>query len=224
VDLHLSISSDALSSIIGGTLGFLSDLFGSIFPVILDLDGNGVDITPLGSSTAAFDVDHQPGREHTAWVGPHDGLLAIDLGPGGRPGPDGIIDQTDEISFTGSAPGASSDMAALRQVFDTNQNGRLDIGDDRWDEFRVWQDTNSDGISQPSKLHTLHDMGIDSIGLDPASLALRLPDGSAISGVSIFTRTDGSIGMAGDVGLAFGGGAWPWPDKMQGAVYDSLLH
>ena len=54
-----------------------------------------------------------------------------------------MIDQTKEIVFTAWAPGTTSDMAALRQVFDTNHNGALDAGDSRWSEFRVWVDMDS---------------------------------------------------------------------------------
>jgi hypothetical protein len=109
-------------------------------PVILDLDGDGVNVTQLGASSASFDMDGRAGRHHTAWLGGGDGFLAIDVAANGDAGPDGVIDQSKEIVFTEWAPGTTSDMAALRQVFDTNHNGALDAGDARWSEFRVWQD------------------------------------------------------------------------------------
>lgn len=120
-------------------------------PVILDLDGNGVDVTPLGSSSAFYNMDGGSGRIHTAWVGGNDGLLAIDLASNGRVGPDDVIDQAKEIAFSAWAPGSTSDMAALRQVFDTDRDGELSAGDERWDDFRIWQDSNGDGISQFSE-------------------------------------------------------------------------
>src|SRR5262249_37538611 len=98
-------------------------------PVVLALDGNGVDVVPLTASTAAFDMNGDGQRDRTAWAGPHDGLLAIDLGADGEGGPDGMIDQTKEIVFTEWAPGTGSDMAALRQAFDTNHDGKLDAAD-----------------------------------------------------------------------------------------------
>jgi len=75
-------------------------------------------------------------------------------------------------------------MAALRQVFDTNHDGKLDAEDDRWSEFRIWQDRNQDGISQASELVTLDQAGIQSIDLTPAGSAVHFADGSAISGTS----------------------------------------
>jgi hypothetical protein len=175
-------------------------------PVILDLDGNGVDVIPLGASSAFFDMDGAPGREHTAWAANADGFLVIDLGTDRNAGPDGVIDQTNELVFTRWAPGTTSDMAALRDIFDTNHNGLLDQGDSRWSEFRIWQDGNGDGVSQFGELNTLETMDIKSIGLDSSGPSQVLTDGSKIAGVSVFTRTGGTVGAAGDVGLAFDSG------------------
>jgi Ca2+-binding RTX toxin-like protein len=172
-------------------------------PVVLDLDGNGVDIVQLPDSTARFDMNGDGRRDATAWAGPADGLLAIDLGADGKSGADGVIDQTKEIVFTAWAPGTTSDMAALRQVFDTNHDGKLDAEDDRWGEFRIWQDRNQDGISQASELVTLDQAGIQSIDLTPAGSAVHFADGSAISGTSAYTRTDGTTGIAGDAVFAY---------------------
>jgi 20S proteasome alpha/beta subunit len=175
-------------------------------PVILDLDGNGIDIVPLGVSSAKFDMDGAGARVSTAWAGGNDGFLAIDLGADGSLNPDSVIDQTKEINFTQWAPGATSDMAALRQVFDTNHNGMLDPGDGSWSNFRVWQDANGDGLSQPGEVKALADRGITGINLTPTGPAQQLPDGSVIQGLSTYTRADGTTGLAGDVALAFDAG------------------
>jgi hypothetical protein len=172
-------------------------------PVILDLDGNGVDVTPLGASAASFDMNGDGAREHTAWAGRNDGILAIDLDGSGDAGPDGVIDQTKEIIFSAWVPGTTSDMAALRQVFDTNHNGVLDAGDARWSEFRVWQDADGDGVSRPDEVKTLEQLGIASIDLNPNGPATTFGDGSTIQGLSIYTRVDGTTGAAGDVSLAY---------------------
>lgn len=181
-------------------------------PVILDLDGNGVDVTPLGSSSAFYNMDGGLGRVHTAWVGGNDGLLAIDLAANGGTGPDEVIDQAKEIAFSAWAPGSTSDMAALRQVFDTNRDGELSAVDERWAEFRIWQDSNGDGISQFEEVHQLSDFGICSISLNPTGNPSVLSDGSVIQGLSNYTRTDGTTGLAGDVGLAIDPG-WRLPDQ-----------
>ena len=172
-------------------------------PVVLDLDDNGINLVQSTLSSAYYDMDGQSGKEHTAWTSSGDALLAIDLGANGGARPDGVIDQTKEIVFTAWAPGVTSDMAALRLVFDTNHNGELDPGDGRWSEFRVWQDANGDGTSQAGEVRTLDQVGIKSIGLEPIGPAHVLSDGSSISGLSNFVWNDGHVGIAGDVSLAY---------------------
>src|SRR3954451_1156869 len=107
-------------------------------------------------------------RVPTGWSAGHYDLLAIDLESGGQFGADGGINQTREINFTLWAPGTTSDLQGLRQVFDTDHDGKLDPGDTRWNDFRVWADANQDGVSQRGELMTLADLGITSIDLNPS--------------------------------------------------------
>ena len=44
-------------------------------------------------------------------------------------------------------------------------NGRLDPGDARYGEFRVWMDRDGDGVGDPGEVLTLAEAGIDGIGL-----------------------------------------------------------
>jgi hypothetical protein len=44
-------------------------------PIVIDLDGDGVEISPLGGSAARFDYDGDGFEELSAWVGKDDGLL-----------------------------------------------------------------------------------------------------------------------------------------------------
>ncbi len=173
-------------------------------PVVLDLDGNGIELIRKDRSTVTFDLDHDGYRERTAWVGPHDGILVIDLAADGSAGPDSVIDQDRELVFTRWASGTTSDMAALRAVFDTNHNGKLDAGDARFSEFRIWIDANQNGRSDPGELKTLGELGIVSIDLQPHGSAVDLGDGGTrVNGFSSFTRADGTRGLAGDLTIGY---------------------
>ncbi|AGS25817.1 beta strand repeat-containing protein [Rhizobium etli] len=162
-------------------------------PIVLDLDGNGIKLTQQTSSITYFDMAGD-GKQHlTAWAAAGDGVLAIDANG------DGKIDQKSEIDFTAWAATATTDMQALRDVFDTNHNGKLDAGDSCFTDFKVVV-TQADGTQQ---LKTLTDLGITSIDLISNNQATTQPDGSAIGGTAAFTRANGSTGTAADVSLAF---------------------
>src|SRR5262245_40409484 len=165
--------------------------YGGFYPVILDLDGDGIKITPLASSNMFFDMAGD-GRQHrTAWAGAGDGVLVLDVGN------DGQITQRNEVVFTDWDATATSDMQALAHVFDTNNSGSLDAGDAQFASFKILV-TNADGTTT---LKTLAEAGITSINLIPDASRIVLPDGSVIDGQTTFTRSDSTTGKAGTVTL-----------------------
>nr|WP_268968665.1 AHH domain-containing protein [Nitratireductor aquimarinus] len=194
---------------------------GGLYPVALDLDGDGVlDIRPLEPALSVgplFDANCDGTPDSVAWVGPSDGLLTIDLGADGEQGPDGTIDQTRELAFAlwktqdeiATESGTKSDkpvtdLEGLRWAFDTNGDNVLDPHDDRWNEFRIWQDHNQNGASDPGELRTMEEARVAFIELLPSSKGSRLfADGSAITGTSSFGKTDGTAGLAADVVLSY---------------------
>lgn len=117
-------------------------------PVILDLDGNGVSITPRDGSLAEFDVDGDGYDEHAAWVGAGDGLLVLNDTANDLPS-GVVIANRNEIAFS-QTPGVT-DLEALA-AYDTNHDGAIDAGDARWSDFRVWIDKNGDGYSAVGEL------------------------------------------------------------------------
>ncbi|MGM4912785.1 hypothetical protein [Rhizobium sp. 768_B6_N1_8] len=180
-------------------------------PVLLDLDGDGhIDLRPLDltASNATFDWDGDGVRDQTAWVGPNDGFLAIDLGADGSGGPDGIIDQARELAFAqwpeNDGTADISDLDGLRLAFDTNHDNILDANDARWGEFRIWRDSNQNGISDVGELLTMSEAGIKLVNLIPnPGGAQAFDDGSAISGTSSYETTNGQTHLVADASLAW---------------------
>ncbi len=124
-------------------------------PIVLDLNNDGVDVTSRVDSTVYFDVDGDGFKEQTAWAGPLDGLLVIDLAASGLAGPDGVINQAREVSFALQTAADDTDIQALRTLYDNNSDGKLTAADARFADFKVWRDANQDGVSQASELQTL---------------------------------------------------------------------
>ncbi len=166
-------------------------------PVVLDLDGDGVETLNLSDSSVLFDYDGDGTLEHTAWVGADDGLLAIDLNG------DGKVNDGSEIVFSQYADGAETDLEGLAMAFDTNQDGQLTAADEQFDKFGVWQDADSDGVTDEGEFTSLTDLGIESINLTNDGNQSVSEDGSVTTfGYSQFTNADGSTGLVGDVAFA----------------------
>jgi Ca2+-binding RTX toxin-like protein len=163
----------------------------SLAPVIFDLAGLGL-ASAFGPSVA-FDVDGQGPREQVQWLNPQFAFLALD-----RNG-DGAITSGLEISFVQDRAGAATDLEGLA-AYDSNGDGLLSAGDERFGAFRVWQDADSDGVSDPGELKTLGAAGIASIDLRPVATGATLANawGNVIVNTARFTRADGSTGTVGD--------------------------
>lgn len=204
------------------------DKDGNWHPVFLDLNRDAnLDVLPLpsqqnsNSSSPRFDWNADGVPDQTAWVGPKDGMLVIDLAADGSSGPDGKSDQPKEIAFAlwkteeervaelkekgiDDTGRPVTDLEGLRWAFDTNHDNILDSRDARWNEFRVWQDANQNGIADAGELLTMDQAGINLINLLPSSDGSKaFPDGSAITGTSSAEMTDGTKMLVGDVSLAY---------------------
>ncbi|PQZ61796.1 hypothetical protein CQ057_22730 [Ochrobactrum sp. MYb49] len=159
---------------------------GECCPILLDLDGTGLSVSTIGESTQFNDLNGSDLQHRMAWAGAGTGVLVFDADG------DGKISQSKEFAFVEWAPTASSDFEALRQVFDTNGNGKLDAGDAQWASFRV---------AVGDQLVSLDDLGITSIDLTPTGSGQTFADGSAITGTSTYTKSDGTTGTVGDAVL-----------------------
>lgn len=128
-------------------------------PIVLDLDGDGIETTPLDA--VYFDFDGNKLAEKTAWVGADDGLLALDRNGDGR------INDGSELfgNNTRLANGqlAANGFQALAEL-DANADGIINNQDAAYATLRVWRDVNGNGYSEASELITLEQAGVVSIG------------------------------------------------------------
>ena len=142
-------------------------------PILLDLDGNGIQLTDLTRSTVF--MEGEEGLKHrTAWAGAGDGVLFYDTDG------DSAISDIREYVFTEWDPTAKDDLAALRARFDTNGDGKL-MGTEL-NGFKVMK-TNPDGALTAV---TLASLGITQINLTEDTTHIEMPDGSVITGQGTF--------------------------------------
>ena len=176
---------------------FVNNQYSGTFypPVVIDLNGNGVEFKSLADSQVRFDLNHDGLKELIAWAANSDGILVWDKNG------DKQISDASEFSFINLDPTAQTDLEGLRAL-DTNLNGLLDAGDEKFAEFSVWQDVNGNGITEEGEFKTLTDLGIASISLHSNGQVRDIGTDITVMGEAGFTRTDGSTGIVADAMFA----------------------
>lgn len=154
-----------------------------VSPLVLDLDGDGIELISLTNSTVTWDLDEDGYTEHTGWAGGDDGFLAIDING------DGVV--TDHTELFGNA---TQDGFTILANYDTNADNVIDSTDTQFTDLLVWQDVNEDGVSESSEIFSLADLNIVSIDLNAATPYQLFQEGHHITHTSTYTVDDGVSG------------------------------
>jgi hypothetical protein len=133
-------------------------------PLVLDLDGDGIELSSLENSTVHFDYDADGFAERTGWVSSDDGILVVDANA------NSAVDGAGELFGS-----PTQDGFAVLDLYDSNGDGKIDANDAAWAQLRVWQDADQDGVSDAGELRTLADAGVKSISLARDDVAESLP-------------------------------------------------
>lgn len=167
-------------------------------PLILDLDGDGVETTPISFGTA-FDHDANGFAEATGWVSTDDGLLVRDLNG------NGLIDSGRELfgnnTLLANGSYAANGFAALASL-DSNNDGVINVSDAAFTQLRIWRDANGNGVTDAGELGTLASSGITSI--NTAYVDSALPDVYANEHrqLGTYTNSSGQVRAVEDVWFA----------------------
>ena len=137
-------------------------------PLIVDVDGDGFHLTDLNDGVR-YDAFGHGITIQSAWTKTNsdDAWLVLD-----RNGNEQIDNGTEMFSSVfpqpePSFPDLKNGFNALVQ-FDKsehggNGDGMLDQDDQIFSSLRLWQDSNHNGVGEPSELHTLSELGLSSI-------------------------------------------------------------
>ena len=127
-------------------------------PIVIDLDGDGVETLPIGEKF--FDLDADGLSESTGWVNSDDGLLVHDRDGNGR-----ISNGTELFgnhSLLANGDTAQNGFQALAE-YDNNGDGLVNVQDASYASLQVWRDLNGNGFSDEGELQSLADAGVVSI-------------------------------------------------------------
>jgi hypothetical protein len=200
--ISLPIIALSLLAAVGAYLGYRHSA-ATPDVLVLDLSDRGLDSTELYGSEVHFDFNNDGFAEQTAWLANGSGFLILDKNQNGK------VDDVTELLGYHSFSGLS-DLAR----YDDNDDGVIDAKDHVFSTLKFWRDQHGDGVSKPSEISTVKELGITAISLSnfwsvssgPFDFQtirwkvlqwasdVKTPQGNSLYSYSTYTRSDGTEG------------------------------
>jgi len=204
-----ALTTPQKSALSGAALTELMTTF-NVSPLILDLNGDGIRTVGIDGGVK-FDLLATGHAANVGWASAQDGFLVNDINH------DGVINDGSEMFgvATKLANGSlAHDGYQALAAQDTNHDGVINAADMSYASLQVWTDTNQDGISQASELHSLKDLGITQLDLGAKHTSV-LDQGNWIGLESSYTTADGKTHAMADVWLQISQAQTPPPANLQ---------
>ncbi|WP_181969899.1 calcium-binding protein [Paraburkholderia sp. DHOC27] len=174
----------------GGAMGkYPDDGLDFTSPLVLDLTGSGLNLTPLNTSSPYFDLANDGFARQTGWIGAGMGLLCFDP------------NDQEITNITQLFGNEKTDGFDILSKLDTNHDMVIDASDPEFASLRVWVDANGNGTTNSGELYTLSQLGIVSINLNAAAVSETVA-GNKISSISTYTMSDGTTREIADAWFA----------------------
>ncbi|MDO9103421.1 MAG: DUF2974 domain-containing protein [Methylovulum sp.] len=158
-------------------------------PIIVDMDGNGIELTSRADSNVVFDMDADGIKEWTGWIGKDDAFLCIDENFNGK------IDSIVELIGDQNRSGFSE-----LKTYDTNGDNVLNANDAIWAKLRLWRDANGNGVTDDGELLSLTQGNMSSIDLQFTTVNFTA-EGNKIHETAVFEKISGGVGTLVDAWL-----------------------
>ncbi len=170
-----------LSNPMEDAIKYLGSALNHLSPLVLDLDGDGIETAGINDGNVFFDIKNTGFVNKVGWIKGDDGLLALDRDGNSQ------IDNITEL-FGDYRQGAWDELRLL----DSNNNNKIDAGDQQFANLKIWQDKNQNGISEEGELKSLSEFNIKEISLNNQALNTYQNE-NYISSKGSITYNDGSI-------------------------------